>query len=317
MADDQGRFVFTGLPAGQYRVLSDQFGYVYGSSVRRASPAMPLPIDLTDGQRFTEATILMWRFVSLSGRVVDEAGEPMVGVRVFALGRSVRNGQAVLEPAFDGGAIRYFVTDDRGVYRASLLPPGDYTIAVPATVSTFPVDVIRDAQTSRIDLGVNETSPLGSFKNLQIGNQILTTMSQAPIPPARDGSPVTVYETTVLSERHLRRPGHGPIARAWRESIQRQHSNDGQADRACVRPAAGPGRPLATHAIPTQSRWRHERNRVPGPRGCQRNHGRARAVRPAGCATRVVHSPSRRVAPRGVTRCTANTPVSRTRAHDR
>lgn len=196
MADAQGRYVFTGLPAGRYRLVCDQFGYVAGAFGKSRLSGDATPIDLTDGQHFTGATIPMWRFVSLSGRVVDEAGEPMVGVRVFALGRSVKNGQAVLEPAFDGGAIRYFVTDDRGMYRASLLPPGDYTVAVPATVSTFPVDVMRDAMTSRIDLGVNETSPLGSFKNLQIGDQILTTMSQAPIPPARDGSPVSVYETT-------------------------------------------------------------------------------------------------------------------------
>jgi hypothetical protein len=196
MADGQGRFAFAGLPAGRYRVISDQFGYVYGAFGKVRMLGDALPIDLADGQRRTDATIPMWRFVSLSGRVVDEAGEPMVGIRVFALQRSVRNGQAVLEPAFDGGTIRTFTTDDRGMYRASLLPPGDYTIAVPATVSTFPVDVIRDALDARIDLGVGETARLGDQRYLQLGDQILATMSRAPIPPARDGGPLTVYETT-------------------------------------------------------------------------------------------------------------------------
>jgi hypothetical protein len=201
MVDPQGRFVFTGLPPGTYRLSAVQFGYLTGwFETMRPLTGDPMPIDLADGQRFTDATIPMWRPGSISGRVVDEAGEPVVGVRIVIFQRAFRNGEPGLAPAFPGGTLRSFLTDDRtddrGIYRAALLPPGEYSIAVPAAVSTFPVDVIRDAQTSNVNLGVVETAPLGDSRNLQIGNLILTTMSQAPIPPARDGGPLTVYETT-------------------------------------------------------------------------------------------------------------------------
>ena len=197
MVDGQGRFVFTGLAAGSYRLISDQFGYMLGvyGALRPSTDA--LPIDLADGQRVIDATIPMWRMVSIAGRVVDEAGEPVVGVIVRPLLRSIRRGQVELTPWIEGSQ-RSFVTDDRGMFRAALLPPGDYAIAVPSTVSTFPADVLRDILTSKVDLGVSETAPLGTARNLQIGNHVLATSSFAPVPPAKDGRPVTVYETTLF-----------------------------------------------------------------------------------------------------------------------
>lgn len=197
MVDPQGRFVFTGLPPGAYGVTAVQFGYVSGAFGKiRPSVDQLQSIDLADGQRFTDATILMWRFGSIAGRVVDEAGEPMVGVRVTLFTRTFQGGEVGWQPVYDGGTTQSFYTDDRGIYRAAGLLPGEYAVAVPATVSTFPVDVMRDIQTSRVNLGVGETAPLGDVRNLQIGNQILTTMSRSPIPPAREGGPLTVYETT-------------------------------------------------------------------------------------------------------------------------
>ena len=196
MVDGQGRFVFTGLAAGPYRLTSAQFEYLSGAFGARRRDDDLAAINLTDGQRFTEATIPMFRLASIKGRVVDEAGEPVVGVKVLALERVVRNGQPQLIPVFDGGTIRLFTTDDRGAYRASLLPPGDYTVAVPSTVSTFPVEVVQTAQENRLDLGVSEVARLGDSRYLQVGNQVVATMSGRPIPRARDGSPISVYETT-------------------------------------------------------------------------------------------------------------------------
>lgn len=194
MVDGQGRFVFAGLAPGRYQIESEQFGYLPGEYGRLRPSGGALRIDLTDGQRVTDANILMWRLVSISGRVLDERGEPVVGVTVRPLRRTVQQGQIVLTPSFAG--YRAMATDDRGVYRASMLPPGDYAIAVPARVSTFPVDVMRDILASGVRLGISETAGLGDFRNLQIGTNVLTTTSSMPIPPARDGGQVAVYQTT-------------------------------------------------------------------------------------------------------------------------
>lgn len=194
MVDGQGRFVFNGLAAGRYQIEAEQFGYLRGEYGRLRPSGGALRIDLTEGQRVTDVPVLLWRLVSISGRILDEAGEPVVGVSVRALQRSVQKGQTVLTASFAG--YRAVATDDRGVYRLSMLPPGDYAVAVPARVSTFPVEVMRDVFGSGVSLGISETSRLGDYKNLQIGTNVLTTTSFMPIPPARDGGPVTVYQTT-------------------------------------------------------------------------------------------------------------------------
>ena len=194
MVDAQGRFVFAGLAAGRYQVQAEQFGYMRGEYGRLRPAGGALRIDLADGQRFTDADILMWRLVSITGRVVDENGEPVVGVAVRPLGRSVNKGQVVLTSSFAG--YRSLTTDDRGVYRATMLPPGDYAIAVPARVSTFPVEVMRNIIGSGVSLGITQTAPLGDSKNLNIGDHVLTSVGSVPIPPARDGGPLAVYQTT-------------------------------------------------------------------------------------------------------------------------
>ena len=196
MVDAQGRYVFTSLPPGTYRVQVEQFGYVrsaYGK-VHPLGVGGGRPIDLAEGQRVTDATILMWRMASISGRVVDEAGEPVAGVSVRPLLRTIRNGQVSLEAAFAGYQSQR--TDDRGRYRAALLPPGDYAVAVPVRLSTFPAEAWKDGLPAG-RLGISEVSLLGDSRNLQVGDHILTSISSAPIPPAAlPGRPLIVYVTS-------------------------------------------------------------------------------------------------------------------------
>ena len=72
------------------------------------------------------------RTSAIGGTVVDETGEPLVGLGVIALRRTMANGMARLTSAMTAN------TDDRGAYRMPTLGPGDYLVAVTASLTTIP-----------------------------------------------------------------------------------------------------------------------------------------------------------------------------------
>src|SRR3954447_10607014 len=111
LTGSDGRFVFRDLPAGSLGVSVIKMGYTpSGIGVRR--PRGPSQqITLSDGQRVGNLTIRMWKQGSISGSVVDETGEPLVGIRVRAFRRGGLPDPQRLNVA--GSAL----TDDRGVYR--------------------------------------------------------------------------------------------------------------------------------------------------------------------------------------------------------
>ena len=81
-------------------------------------------IDLADGERIGDAVIRLWKGGAITGRVLDEAGEPLVDVAVAAVRRS-GDGRLLTGPTAR--------TDDRGVYRLATLTPGSYLVVVPQT----------------------------------------------------------------------------------------------------------------------------------------------------------------------------------------
>ncbi|HEX6975785.1 MAG TPA: carboxypeptidase-like regulatory domain-containing protein, partial [Vicinamibacterales bacterium] len=151
LTDGDGRFAFRGLAAGTYNVTVSRPGHVDGAYGRRRPEGTTQTLALAPGERVSDITIAVWRQASISGAVVDEAGEPVVGVEVRALRRALVSGRWQFTTTVSGG-FRQFFTDDRGAYRIPGLPPGEYVVAVLSTVSSAPASVLegyRDAlQTS-------------------------------------------------------------------------------------------------------------------------------------------------------------------------
>jgi hypothetical protein len=142
--DAKGRFVFTELPAhDQYFLNASGFGYVNGGF--GAAPARPAPtrIRLAEGEWFKDAHIQLWPPAAVSGRVLDERGEPIVGVPVRVMAQILVGGRP--QVAAGPGT----VTDDRGAYRIAGLRPGRYFVQVPSVQSAVPA-------------GVDPTAPSGS-----------------------------------------------------------------------------------------------------------------------------------------------------------
>jgi hypothetical protein len=140
VADSQGQFVFRDLPAGMYNIGSAA-GYVNGVYGQNRIITIQRTLDLTrtleitETDRVVQASVQMFRRGGISGRVVDEAGEPMVGVNVSVLARMTDWGGPVTQ------LLHNALTDDRGMYHIDVVP-GDYLTGVLAATTTVPAAVV-------------------------------------------------------------------------------------------------------------------------------------------------------------------------------
>jgi protocatechuate 3,4-dioxygenase beta subunit len=125
------RITVTGVPLGAPVVLTDsegRFSLLSPSGPQRivASKSAYAPYEMaaTAGQRME---IRLRRGAAISGRVLDDLGEPVIGARVTAELRS--------DSPPNLKTIATTETDDRGEYRLAALPSGSFAVAV-TTVTT-------------------------------------------------------------------------------------------------------------------------------------------------------------------------------------
>lgn len=139
--DAKGRFVFPNLTPGlDYTFTASAPGYFSGSFSRDGGPTdQKLAIPVKANEWVKDVRVTVWKPGSISGRVVDEHGDPMASVYVRAIGRVMIAGREQLV----NGALA--VTDDRGMYRIPGLNAGRYVVEVPsvqapmAALNTTPV----------------------------------------------------------------------------------------------------------------------------------------------------------------------------------
>jgi protocatechuate 3,4-dioxygenase beta subunit len=122
--DANGRYEFKDLPAGRYNLNASKAGFVswdYGQ--RRAFERGKL-IELSDAQTLERVDISLPRGSVITGRVVDEFGDPIAEATVSAMRYRFINGRRRLVPAG-----RSDQTDDIGQYRLFGLSPGEYYVS--------------------------------------------------------------------------------------------------------------------------------------------------------------------------------------------
>lgn len=214
IADDEGRFFFADLPPGDYYLSAGKAGYMPGAYGQRRPMGETQQLTLAEGERRTDVKLAIWKYGVIAGTVVDEAGEPVVGVTVNALSRDflagrARYGKMSTEP-FN---LPVAVTDDRGAFRFPRLAPGGYVVVVRSTQTTVPISVLGSfAQNSSLrgDLlqavtpngssnvnAVYDSFPLGQSRTEQIGDAALITLNGVQLPPPAGASGrIDVYRTT-------------------------------------------------------------------------------------------------------------------------
>jgi hypothetical protein len=116
-ADAEGRFRVTGLEAGLYIVTGYAPAYVYA----------PPETDGPDYHRIGESVRLeLIKGGVITGTVLTQTGEPVVGIRVRAV--RIRDAKGPVTPTPQLGLMER-ATDDRGIYRLYGLLPGTYLVS--------------------------------------------------------------------------------------------------------------------------------------------------------------------------------------------
>lgn len=121
--NSRGEYEVTELAAARYSVTVTRSGYLPLSYGARLPGEPGRPVDLRDGDTAAGIDFALPRSGVISGRVVDETGDPVPGVTVWVMRYEYFRRRRTLVPA--GSSAR---TDDTGQYRATGVMPGEYLV---------------------------------------------------------------------------------------------------------------------------------------------------------------------------------------------
>jgi len=120
-SDQDGHFKVAGIHPGRYRLFVERTGYIEVDAKLRRSEGTVLSLEA--GQELKDQALHMLAAAILTGRVVDEDGDPMPNVDVTVLRRKFSSGRFKFEP---NGSSQ---TNDVGEYRIGGLLAGKYYVS--------------------------------------------------------------------------------------------------------------------------------------------------------------------------------------------
>jgi hypothetical protein len=189
-----GRFAFTGLPAqdGSYTVTARKGGYLEGASGRRRPGGASQAVVLNALTRTADVAVRVWKSGAIQGTVIDEAGEPVIGVQMRLAVRQSAGATRQFTPVATAPAI----TDDRGMYRFSSLIPGDYIVLASLPPVSLKTTVFEDiARTGRASGELGLLLPGGS-SYLDSGDARIALRPGTPVPSQGADGRLRIYPTT-------------------------------------------------------------------------------------------------------------------------
>jgi hypothetical protein len=217
-----GRFVLHDVPAGSLSVTVNADGYVPGTTGQTRPNGPAEPVTLTEGQHLTDLKIRLWKYAVLSGTVVDEAGEPSIGLPVQAFRRAAAAGRARYD------TVGRATTDDRGIFRMASLPPGEYIVGITQSPSTMPAALAESmlqtlgngspAAAAITELMNSSGSMFVASAGVRIGDSLLQS-STGVAAPGSDGR-VMMYQSIYF-------PGVTSIAQATAVTLRSGEERSG------------------------------------------------------------------------------------------
>lgn len=152
--DAQGRYEFRELPAGRFSVSVSKSGFVtmqYGQSRPFESGKQ---IELAEAQVMEKADVALPRGSAVSGRILDEFGEPVSDASVSAMRLQYIGGKRRLTPSG-----RPSMTNDLGYFRVFGLPPGEYFLSANVrTIDSMIMDLMGGGASAGGPSGSNSNS---------------------------------------------------------------------------------------------------------------------------------------------------------------
>jgi hypothetical protein len=122
--DVDGRYEFKELPAGRYTVMASKGSYVNLQYGQQRPFEAGKPLEIRDGQTVEKVDFSLPRGGIITGRILDEFGEPTADVQVSAQRYQNVGGRRRLVPTGRGA-----MTNDIGEYRLFAIPPGQYYLS--------------------------------------------------------------------------------------------------------------------------------------------------------------------------------------------
>lgn len=127
IADAVGRFTFTDVPAGLFTLTASKARYLtmaYGQTA--PGHGAGLPIAIAAGQQVTDLKWALPKGGAVSGRVLNERGQPMRDVPIVLMQYSTLNGEKSLGPV---SCCVWPTSGSDGTYRVYGVAPGDYLVS--------------------------------------------------------------------------------------------------------------------------------------------------------------------------------------------
>ena len=128
--DERGAYEFKDLPAGRFNINASKGSYVSLGYGQTRPMQGGTPLQILDGQTVEKVDFALPRGSVITGRVVDEFGEPVADVQVMPMQSRYMQGRRRLTPVGRNGQ-----TNDIGEYRIFGLAPGEYYVS--ATMRNF------------------------------------------------------------------------------------------------------------------------------------------------------------------------------------
>jgi protocatechuate 3,4-dioxygenase beta subunit len=130
-ADIEGRYAFTDVAPGDYRVSAGKPGYLSLEFGQQRAFESGTVITIKKGETLDRIDITLPPSGAISGRVVDASGDPVEGVGVQLLQLQFAGNRRLLIPVAGVGRR---LTNDQGRYRLYGVPPGRYLVMAGLTV---------------------------------------------------------------------------------------------------------------------------------------------------------------------------------------
>jgi protocatechuate 3,4-dioxygenase beta subunit len=122
--DADGRYELKELPAGRYNVNASKGSFVALSYGQLRPFEQGRPLEILDGQTVDKVDFRLPRGAIITGRIIDEYGEPVADAQVSPMRYVNQGGRRRLTPSG-----RMSMTNDIGEYRIFGLAPGQYYVS--------------------------------------------------------------------------------------------------------------------------------------------------------------------------------------------
>ena len=228
--DAYGRFQFPGLTAGRYVLSVSKAGYVTTRFGAWQPLEPPVPLEVAAGAILDNVDVRLAKGAAISGRLVDEDGNPVIGASVSAE-RLVRSATGLKTVT-----IKSSTTDDLGEYRLPELATGSYVVVADPGGIGNGQGVIAIARAGGVMIGGRPDVP----RPAKVYYPSALSPAQAQILSVQPGEELTTIDMTARSVMlpHLSilvtDPG-STSSRIFYELRSDAHAGDAQTRRGLVR----------------------------------------------------------------------------------